>query len=379
MSDLSREELLALLSARDAALAAQAAALAARDAELAAHRALLSREAATSQRLLRLLELEKRHPKLDDVVCYLALAGYVREAEAASGINSDVWRRDVQLRWVTVKARHGKLKRTRLHWACERGLLPRVIELLEWKSDIEAADEGGNTPLHLASGWGRLEVVRELVRRGAKVGAKTKNGNTPLHDASYYGHVEVARLLLDSGADIEAKSIMQGTPLYFASQEGKLEVVQLLVARGAVVDARAEDGWTSLMKASEKGHAPVVRALLAAGADVRARTNRNRTALHYASYAGRTEALRELLKCHDAELDAQEDGGNTPLMVACRNGHLMAATGLIFAGADVNLLNHAGRSALRIAEAAAHATQPSSAQRKELNRVVAQLQLHGAL
>ena len=380
MSDLSREELLALLSARDAALAAQAAALAARDAELAAHRALLSREAATSQRLLRLLELEKRHPKLDDVVCYLALAGYVREAEAASGINSDVWRRDVQLRWVTVKARHGKLKRTRLHWACERGLLPRVIELLEWKSDIEAADEGGNTPLHLASGWGRLEVVRELVRRGAKVGAKEKNGSTPLHWASFDGHIEVARHLLDSGADIEVKGGgIDCMPLYLASQEGKLEVVQLLVARGAVVDARVIDGYTPLMVASENGHAPVVRALLAAGADVRARTNRNRTALHYASYAGRTEALRELLKCHDAELDAQEDGGNTPLMVACRNGHLMAATGLIFAGADVNLLNHAGRSALRIAEAAAHATQPSSAQRKELNRVVAQLQLHGAL
>ena len=133
-----------------------------------------------------LLELERRHPKLDDVVCYLALAGYVREAEAASGINSDVWRRDVQLRWVTVKARHGRLKRTRLHWACMKGLLPRVVELLEWKSDIEAADKNGNTPLHLASWKGHVEVVRELVRRGAQIGAKRKSSSTPLHTASVW-------------------------------------------------------------------------------------------------------------------------------------------------------------------------------------------------
>ena len=398
--ELSREQLLALLAerdaalaereaaleARDAALAAQAAALAesntalaARDAELAAHRALLSEEAATSQRLLRLLELERRHPKLDDVVCYLALAGYVREAEAASGVNSDVWRRDEQLRWVTVKARHGKWRRTRLHWACERGLLPRVIELLEWKSGIEAADVEGRTPLHLASEGGHLEVVRELVRRGAKIGAEGNNGSTPLHRASFFGHAEVARLLLDSGADIEAKCNMGFTPLHDASQEGKLEVVQLLVARGAVVDARNASSATPLMIASFWSHAPVVRALLAAGADVRARDGRNYTALHWANYNGRTEAMCELLKCHDAELDAQNDFGYTPLMYACVNGCLMAATALIDAGADVNLLSHAGESALCLTERIVAELTPAAAQRDEHRAVVALLRVHGAV
>ena len=382
-SDLSREQLLELLSARDAALAAQAAALAARDAELAAHRALLSREAATSQRLLRLLELERRHPKLDDVVCYLALAGYVREAEAASGINSDVWRRDVQLRWVTVKARHGKYKQTRLHWACLKGLLPRVIELLEWKSDIEAVDDGGHTPLHLASLNGHLEVVRELLRRGAKVGAKDNYGSTPLHEASFWGHVEVASLLLDSGADIEAKGGgFECTPLCNASESGRLEVVQLLVARGADVDSRMFFGLTPLIRASQGGYAPVVRALLAAGAKVRACANGNLTSLHIRSCLAKTEALRELLKSHDVAVDALDCCSRTPLMHACENGLLMAATLLIAHGADVNLLNRAGRSALRLAErlvARDADLKPAAAQRYEHRAVVALLRAHGAV
>ena len=347
----------------------------------------LSEEAKRAKVLMRLLALERRHPKLDDVVCYLALAGYVREADAASGINSDVWRRDVQLRAVAVGVRHGEREHSRLHWACEKGLLPRVIELLEWNSDIEAADSAGATPLHFASSCGRLEVARELVRRGAKVAAKDKIGITPLHDASYYGHVNVARLLLDRGGDIEAEDDDGCTPLYFASDKGRLDVVQLLVARGAVVDARNEGSWTPQMIASQEGHAHVVRVLLAAGADVRARTDRNHTALHIASLHGRTDALRELLESDGAELNAQDDDGCTPLISACAEGHATAAIALLGAGADARVPNTAGNSALRCAELlvardagppASGAEAPSAAQKEEQKQVVTLLKAHGA-
>ena len=109
--------------------------------------------------------------------------------------------------------------------------------------------------------------------------------------------------------------------------------------------------------------------------------------MHFASYSGRFEALRELLKSHDAELNAQDDNGDMPLMYACANGNLMAATALIGAGADVDLLNHAGWSALRHAERlvtrdavppAAGAEAPTAAQLEEHRRVVALLKAHGA-
>ena len=74
-------------------------------------------------------------------------------------------------------------------------------------------------------------------------------------------------------------------------------------------------------------------------------------------------------------------------MKACVKGHLMAATLLIAHGADVNLLNHAGVSALRLAErlvardaapSAAGAAAPTAAQKKEHKQVVALLKAHDA-
>ena len=75
-------------------------------------------------------------------------------------------------------------------------------------------------------------------------------------------------------------------------------------------------------------------------------------------------------------------------MNACSHGHLMAATILIGAGADLALLSNAGRSALRLAEwrvaqdaappAAGAAPPPTAAQREEHKLVVTMLKMHGA-
>jgi ankyrin repeat protein len=324
---------------------------------------------------------------LDDVLQYVALAGYVHDAACAFGLCKDFWLNDVQLRWALKDARHGEDKMTRLMWACERGYLPRVRELLAWESDLHAVDADGWTPLHFASASGHLAVVRELVGRGAKLEAKAKNGNTSLHYASIHGRLDVVRFLLDVGADIEAKSIDGCTPLYLSSQEGKLEVVRELLARCADVNARHNNGGTALMTASQQGHAAVVRELLARGADVSASSIRGRTALYAASFSGRCEVLRELLKRDGVDANAQSNDGCTPLMAACGDGHLAAATLLIDSGANLALLSNHGWSALRCAEQRVaqdaeppeeDEEPPTAAQRKEHRNLVALLKARGA-
>jgi ankyrin repeat protein len=253
---------------------------------------------------------------------------------------------------------------------------------------VHAQDERGSTPLHFASFAGHLAIVGELVGRGAKLEAKSKYSNTPLHLASFHGHQDVVRFLLDAGEDVEAKTSDDATPFFCASTYGHLEVVRELLARGAAVDARTNDGSTPLIKASEMGHATVVCELLACGAAINTRRYDDAAALHMASYCGHTEALRELLKRDDVNVDAQTDEGSTPLhMDACSEGRLMAPTLLLDRGADLALLDNAGRSALRWAElCVAHDAEPpavgteppTAAQLREHRDLVALLKARGA-
>ena len=127
-----------------------------------------------------------------------------------------------------------------------------------------------------------------------------------------------------------------------------------------------------------------------------ARGNDGRTALHVASTFGHAEAMRELLMLRP-DINAQDGDGNTPLIDACYVGHLMAVTLLIGHGANLALINNAGRSALFWAEwrvqqdalapaaplaappAAGAAPPPSvvtEAERAEHRRVVALLGMH---
>ena len=158
----------------------------------------------------------ERRLKLTDVIGFVALNGYAREASRCAGLNRETWRcipaglsasdadrvrRDHPLWQAIIDLRHGRWKMTRLVWAALNGHLARVRELCDWHADIEAADNLGRTPLWWASYRGYLDVLRELLARGANVNAVCNDGHTPLMWSSYFGYVDVVRTLLASGAD----------------------------------------------------------------------------------------------------------------------------------------------------------------------------------
>ena len=68
-----------------------------------------------------------------------------------------------------------------LHGPARRGETAVVAERVAGGADIEARDEGGNTPLHVAALRGREGVVDVLVAAGADVDARNRAGATPLH------------------------------------------------------------------------------------------------------------------------------------------------------------------------------------------------------
>jgi hypothetical protein len=94
----------------------------------------------------------------------------------------------------------------------------------------------------------------------------------------------------------------------------------------------------------EKSHPEIVELLLANGVDVQTRGPYGMTALHWAAQHGYAERTEQLLR-HHAQIEATDDFGRTPLLVA----HSLAAEKLLAAHANWIALDKFGNSALHYA------------------------------
>ena len=101
---------------------------------------------------------------------------------------------------------------------------------------------------------------------------------------------------------------------------------------------------TELLHASAYGHVDRVRQLIQNGADLSASDNSGRSALFWAATGGHVETVVHLINS-GADVD-QADGGRTPLMGAAANGYKAVCVALLLSGANPNLLNDEGMTAL---------------------------------
>jgi ankyrin repeat protein len=145
-----------------------------------------------------------------------------------------------------VNAKHSRTGLTSLSVACHEGHVQLVKELVEHGADVEAKDNGGNTPLHYAAITGSLTVVNEFLSpndsngatttllgkrksRGANIEATNNRGNTPLHCAISRGSLPVVKALLSGGANILAVNNESLLPTQLAVTERHSAVAKCLL------------------------------------------------------------------------------------------------------------------------------------------------------
>ncbi|KAJ3116960.1 Serine/threonine-protein kinase ht1 [Phlyctochytrium bullatum] len=153
---------------------------------------------------------------------------------------------------------------------------------------------------------------------------------------------------------VDARDAAGLTALHHAAGRNKLEVCQMLVAEGADVEARDGAGRTALHLACRSGFVEVVTCLLEAGADVEAvDALKAWTPMHYVAASEFQQLsvrprLVDLLVRFGSLVDATDDDGMTPLLLAVKSSNLDVALPLVERGANAYHRDKLGRNVLHL-------------------------------
>uniref|UniRef100_A0A8C9RUE2 Ankyrin repeat domain 28 n=1 Tax=Scleropages formosus TaxID=113540 RepID=A0A8C9RUE2_SCLFO len=282
-----------------------------------------------------------------------------------------------------------------LHLAAYHGHHQALEVLVQSLLDLDVRNSQGRTPLDLAAFKGHVECVDVLINQGASILVKDYTlKRTPIHAAAINGHSECLRLLIGNTDLQTAVDIQDGngqTPLMLSVLSGHTDCVYSLLNKGASVEAKDKWGRTALhrgvshtlpihsqcllftsaglintqiaVRLSEvfafvcvcvhvcvsdsclpccrindnEGAAEMLIDTLGP-AIVNTRDSKSRTPLHAAAFTDHVECL-QLLLSHNAQVNAIDASGKTPLMMAAENGQTNAV------GASVLAVDENGKKA----------------------------------
>jgi ankyrin repeat protein len=193
--------------------------------------------------------------------------------------------------------------------------------------------------------------ARELIANGADVNAKDDTVQSAFLIATSEGFLELLELTLDHGGDVASTDSFNGTGLIRAADRGHADVAGRLVQAGVEVDHVNNLGWTALHEAIILGdgsprYVDTVRVLVAAGADVRLASRRDGVSpLDHAGSRGHDEIATLLRATLAADQPAQRVA-NERLLTAAEEGDARATALALRAGADLEVRDDRGRTAL---------------------------------
>jgi ankyrin repeat protein len=249
--------------------------------------------------------------------------------------------------------------------AVKAGEQAAAVALLDRHADPNARSADGTTALHWAVRNNDAMLVDRLLRAGAKPQAENRYGVTPIALACESGSAPIVKRLLEAGVSANATGPYGETALHTCAYTGNTAAVRVLISAHASIDPG--DSWrgqTPLMWAAAKSHPETMQALIEGGADINARSTiiqweRQRTDeprdkwLPPGGWTPLLLAAREnCVTCIDvlakagADLNIVDPQQHSALIVALINGHYDVAGRLIDQGADVNMQDEVGQTAL---------------------------------
>jgi ankyrin repeat protein len=251
----------------------------------------------------------------------------------------------------------------------EAGNRKAALDRIRAGADVNVAQPDGTRPIHWAIYRVDYELLEALIARKANVNAKNEFGSTPIAEAAKLADGRMVKMLLNAGAEPEGANQDGQTALMLAIQTGEVAIVDMLIKAGANVNTTEKfHNQTPLMwaAAAPRNAGAMVKLLLANEANVKPRalysdwpsqiTSEPRTqyrpvggltALLYAARDGCYDCIEALIGA-GADVNVPTPEGVTALMLALDNDHNDVAKLLLDRGANPQLWDWWGRTALYI-------------------------------
>ncbi|KDO55639.1 hypothetical protein CISIN_1g004504mg [Citrus sinensis] len=214
--------------------------------------------------------------------------------------------------------------RTLLHHAILCGCTGAVAVLLSCGADAQCPIRTQKTefhPIHLAARLGYSTIVQSLIDSGCDLNTKTESGETALMISAKYKQEECVKVLAKAGADFGLVSVS-----------------------GQSASSIAGSNWWSV------GFQRAVLDIIRSGNIPKSSNVAVFSPLMFVAQAGDIAALKALIGREELNLDYQDDNGFSAVMVAASKGHVEVFRELVYAGADVKLLNKSGKTAIMLSE-----------------------------
>uniref|UniRef100_A0A8C2ZA04 Euchromatic histone-lysine N-methyltransferase 2 n=1 Tax=Cyclopterus lumpus TaxID=8103 RepID=A0A8C2ZA04_CYCLU len=195
------------------------------------------------------------------------------------------------------------------------------------------------SPSALPPGPSRASLQKAILTQDTERRKKLRFHPRQLYPAAKQGEVQRVLLMLMEGIDptYQPDSQNRRSALHAAAQRGLLEVCYILVQAGAQVDAQDKDLRTPLLEAIINNHIEVAHYLIQNGATVYHVEEDGYTGLHHAAKLGNLEIVNMLLETGQVDVNAQDNGGWTPIIWSAEHKHVDVIKVLLNRGADVTI------------------------------------------
>ncbi len=254
-----------------------------------------------------------------------------------------------------------------------KGNLVKIKKYVEKGADVNLIGKDGMSPLFIAAGKNDEDFFFELLDKGANLKHKANDGSSLLIAATIGENPNLIRYLLAKGFDVNAKGAKGNTALHVAFKVYNKYLIGLLMQEGAdatikndsgktaydlakrmkvnldtlkTLDIkRIDDGCTPVFEAAKYGDVIGIQKLAALKADMNIVCKDGMSSLSIAK--NNEKLIKELIKL-GADVNAQDEDGESPLMYAASYGMIDASSKaklLLSLGADKSLKDKTGKTA----------------------------------